>query len=47
MSKCINLLCNKMTYCIKKTFTKDFSRLSEDEESDTLKDKKQLFIFVK
>ena len=40
MSKCINLLCNKMTYCIKKTFTKDFSRLSEDEESDTLKDKK-------
>ena len=32
MSKCINVLLNKMTYCIKKTFLKDFSTLSEDEE---------------
>ena len=32
MSKCINLLCNKMTHCIKKTFSKDLSSLSGEEE---------------
>ena len=32
MSKCINLLCNKMTHFIKKTFSKDFSSLSGEEE---------------
>ena len=40
MSKCINLVCNKMTHCIKKTFLKDFKSLSLDDESDTLKGKK-------
>jgi len=37
MTKCINLLCNRMTHCIKKTFSKDFSSLSEEEEVSTLK----------
>lgn len=37
MSKCINFLCGKMTNCIKKTFLKDFKRLSEDEELSSLK----------
>ena len=40
MSKCINLICNKMTHCIKKTFLKDFKSLSLDDDSDTLKGKK-------
>ena len=40
MSKCINLICNRMTHCIKKTFLKDFKSLSMDEESDNLKGKK-------
>lgn len=37
MAKCINLLCNRMTHCIKKTFSKEFSSLSEEEEVSTLK----------
>ena len=40
MSKCINLIYNRMTHCIKKTFLKDFKSLSIDEESDNLKGKK-------
>ena len=40
MTKCIGLLCNKMTYCIKKSFLNDFSSLTEDEESSAFKGSK-------
>ena len=40
MTKCLGLLCNKMTYCIKKSFLKDFSSLTEDEESSAFKGSK-------